>query len=261
MSSSSIGNQFEELIRIVERLRGPDGCPWDKEQTSSSLISYLLEETYEVIEAIDEKNWDGLKEEIGDLMLHMVFQATIAKEDELFDISESLKNINEKLIRRHPHVFNKKNLVKDSIKPNWELEKHKEKKRNSRLDGVPQNLPGLIRAQRIQEKASYVGFDFQKEEEIWNKILEELEELKDAQQNNNKDEILEEIGDAIFSLTNLARFLGVSADDALRKSNNKFISRFKKIENELKGKGKKIEESSLNEMDQIWNAIKKKNNI
>jgi len=258
MSSSSIGNQFEELIRIVERLRGPDGCPWDKEQTSSSLISYLLEETYEVIEAIDEKNWDGLKEEIGDLMLHMVFQATIAKEDELFDISESLKNINEKLIRRHPHVFDKKNLVKESIKPNWELEKHKEKKRNSRLDGVPQNLPGLIRAQRIQEKASYVGFDFQKEEEIWNKILEELEELKDAQQNNNKDEILEEIGDAIFSLTNLARFLGVSADDALRKSNNKFISRFKKIENELKGKGKKIEESSLNEMDQIWNAIKKK---
>ena len=258
MSSSSIGNQFEELIRIVERLRGPDGCPWDKEQTSSSLISYLLEETYEVIEAIDEKNWDGLKEEIGDLMLHMVFQATIAKEGELFDISESLKNINEKLIRRHPHVFDKKNLVKDSIKPNWELEKHKEKKRNSRLDGVPQNLPGLIRAQRIQEKASYVGFDFQKEEEIWNKILEELEELKDAQQNNNKDEILEEIGDAIFSLTNLARFLGVSADDALRKSNNKFISRFKKIENELKGKGKKIEESSLNEMDQIWNAIKKK---
>jgi len=139
MSSSSIGNQFEELIRIVERLRGPDGCPWDKEQTSSSLISYLLEETYEVIEAIDEKNWDGLKEEIGDLMLHMVFQATIAKEGELFDISESLKNINEKLIRRHPHVFDKKNLVKDSIKPNWELEKHKEKKRNSRLDGVPQN--------------------------------------------------------------------------------------------------------------------------
>ena len=261
MSSSSIGNQFEELIRIVERLRGPDGCPWDKEQTSASLISYLLEETYEVIEAIDDKDWDGLKEEIGDLMLHIVFQATIAKEDELFDISESLKNINEKLIRRHPHVFDKTNLVKDNIKPSWELQKHKEKKRNSRLDGVPQNLPGLIRAQRIQEKASYVGFDFQTEEDIWNKIFEELEELKNAQQNNNKDEILEEIGDAIFSLINLARFLGVSADDALRKSNNKFISRFKIIENELKGRGKKIEESSLNEMDEIWSAIKKKNNF
>ena len=261
MSNSSIGGQFEELINIVERLRGPDGCPWDIKQTPASLISYLLEETYEVIEAIDDKDWDGLKEEIGDLMLHIVFQATIAKEEDLFDISESLKNINEKLIRRHPHVFDKKKIVKDNIKPSWELQKHKEKKRNSRLDGVPESLPGLIRAQRIQEKASYVGFDFQSEDEIWNKISEELEELKNAQQNNNKDEMLEEIGDAIFSLINLARFLGVSADDALRKSNNKFISRFKVIENELKKRGKNIEESSLNEMDEIWIAIKKKNNI
>ena len=258
MSDPSIGDQFEELIKIVEKLRGPDGCPWDKEQTSQSLISYLLEETYEVIEAIDEKDWDGLKEELGDLMFHIIFQATIAKEDELFDISESIKNINEKLIRRHPHVFDKKNLINDKIKPSWELQKHKEKKRNSRLDGVPQSLPGLVRAQRIQEKASYVGFDFQAEDEIWNKISEELEELKNAQQNNNKDETSEELGDAIFSLVNLARFLGISADDALRKSNNKFISRFKIIENELNRRGKNIEESSLNEMDEIWNVIKKK---
>jgi len=258
MSNPSIGDQFEELIKIVEKLRGPDGCPWDKEQTSQSLISYLLEETYEVIEAIDEKDWDGLKEELGDLMLHIVFQASIAKEDELFDISKSLNNINEKLIRRHPHVFDKKNLINDKIKPSWELQKHKEKKRNSRLDGVPKSLPGLVRAQRIQEKASHVGFDFQAEDKIWNKISEELEELKNAQQNNNKDEILEELGDAIFSLVNLARFLGISADDALRKSNNKFISRFKIIENELNRRGKNIEESSLNEMDEIWSAIKKK---
>ena len=258
MSNPSIGDQFEELIKIVEKLRGPDGCPWDKEQTSQSLISYLLEETYEVIEAIDEKDWDGLKEELGDLMLHIVFQASIAKEDELFDISKSLNNINEKLIRRHPHVFDKKNLINDKIKPSWELQKHKEKKRNSRLDGVPQSLPGLVRAQRIQEKASHVGFDFQAEDKIWNKISEELEELKNAQQNNNKDEILEELGDVIFSLVNLARFLGLSADDALRKSNNKFISRFKIIENELNRRGKNIEESSLNEMDEIWSAIKKK---
>ena len=261
MSDPSIVDQFEQLINIVKRLRGSDGCPWDKEQTPHSLISYLLEETYEVIEAIDEKDWNGLKEELGDLMFHIVFQATIAKEDELFDISESIKNINEKLIRRHPHVFDKKNLINDKIKPSWELQKHKEKKRNSRLDGVPQSLPGLVRAQRIQEKASYVGFDFQAEDEIWNKISEELEELKNAQQNNNKDEILEELGDAIFSLVNLARFLGISADDALRKSNNKFISRFKIIENELNRRGKNIEEYSLNEMDEIWSAIKKKNNI
>ncbi len=260
MSNSSIGDQFEELIKIVQRLRGPEGCPWDKEQTSESLISYMLEETYEVIEAIDEKDWDGLKEEFGDLMLHIVFQATIANDNELFDISESLKNINEKLVRRHPHVFDKKNLVKDNIKPNWELQKHKEKKRNSRLDGIPQSLPGLIRAQRIQEKASYVGFDFQNEDDIWEKILEEIEELKNAQEKNNKDEILEELGDTIFSLINLARFLGVSADDALRKSNKKFVARFKMIENELSRRGKNIEKSSLNEMDDIWNTIKKNNN-
>ena len=260
MNNQSIGNQFEELINLVKRLRGPDGCPWDKEQTSASLVSYMLEETYEVIETIDEKNWDGLKEELGDLILHIVFQAVIAKENKLFDISESLKNINEKLVRRHPHVFDKKNVIQDNIISSWELQKHKEKNRSSRLDGVPISLPGIIRAQRIQEKASHAGLDFQKEEEIWEKISEEMEELKNAQKKNNKDEILEELGDTIFSLINLARFLGISADDALRKSNNKFINRFKMIENEINKRGKNIEESSFNELEDIWNNIKKNNN-
>ena len=260
MNNQSIGNQFEELINLVKRLRGPDGCPWDKEQTSESLVSYMLEETYEVIETIDEKNWDGLKEELGDLILHIVFQAVIAKENKLFDISESLKNINEKLVRRHPHVFDKKNVIQDNIISSWELQKHKEKNRSSRLDGVPISLPGIIRAQRIQEKASHAGLDFQKEEEIWEKISEEMEELKNAQKKNNKDEILEELGDTIFSLINLARFLGISADDALRKSNNKFINRFKMIEDEINKRGKNIEESSFNELEDIWNNIKKNNN-
>ena len=260
MNNQSIGNQFEELINLVKRLRGPDGCPWDKEQTSESLVSYMLEETYEVIETIDEKNWDGLKEELGDLILHIVFQAVIAKENKLFDISESLKNINEKLVRRHPHVFDKKNVIQDNIISSWELQKHKEKNRSSRLDGVPISLPGIIRAQRIQEKASHAGLDFQKEEEIWEKISEEMEELKNAQKKNNKDEISEELGDTIFSLINLARFLGISADDALRKSNNKFINRFKMIENEINKRGKNIEESSFNELEDIWNNIKKNNN-
>ena len=260
MNNQSIGNQFEELINLVKRLRGPDGCPWDKEQTSESLVSYMLEETYEVIETIDEKNWDGLKEELGDLILHIVFQAVIAKENKLYDISESLKNINEKLVRRHPHVFDKKNVIQDNIISSWELQKHKEKNRSSRLDGVPISLPGIIRAQRIQEKASHAGLDFQKEEEIWEKISEEMEELKNAQKKNNKDEILEELGDTIFSLINLARFLGISADDALRKSNNKFINRFKMIENEINKRGKNIEESSFNELEDIWNNIKKNNN-
>ena len=260
MNNQSIGNQFEELINLVKRLRGPDGCSWDKEQTSESLVSYMLEETYEVIETIDEKNWDGLKEELGDLILHIVFQAVIAKENKLFDISESLKNINEKLVRRHPHVFDKKNVIQDNIISSWELQKHKEKNRSSRLDGVPISLPGIIRAQRIQEKASHAGLDFQKEEEIWEKISEEMEELKNAQKKNNKDEILEELGDTIFSLINLARFLGISADDALRKSNNKFINRFKMIEDEINKRGKNIEESSFNELEDIWNNIKKNNN-
>ena len=260
MNNQSIGNQFEELINLVKRLRGPDGCSWDKEQTSESLVSYMLEETYEVIETIDEKNWDGLKEELGDLILHIVFQAVIAKENKLFDISESLKNINEKLVRRHPHVFDKKNVIQDNIISSWELQKHKEKNRSSRLDGVPISLPGIIRAQRIQEKASHAGLDFQKEEEIWEKISEEMEELKNAQKKNNKDEILEELGDTIFSLINLARFLGISADDALRKSNNKFINRFKMIENELNKEGKNIEDSSFNELEDMWNNIKKNNN-
>jgi MazG family protein len=245
---------------LVKRLRGPDGCPWDKEQTSESLVSYMLEETYEVIETIDEKNWDGLKEELGDLILHIVFQAVIAKENKLFDISESLKNINEKLVRRHPHVFDKKNVIQDKIISSWELQKHKEKNRSSRLDGVPISLPGIIRAQRIQEKASHAGLDFQKEEEIWEKISEEMEELKNAQKKNNKHEISEELGDTIFSLINLARFLGISADDALRKSNNKFINRFKMIENELNKEGKNIEDSSFNELEDMWNNIKKNNN-
>ena len=260
MNNQSIGNQFEELINLVKRLRGPDGCPWDKEQTSESLVSYMLEETYEVIETIDEKNWDGLKEELGDLILHIVFQAVIAKENKLFDISESLKNINEKLVRRHPHVFDKKNVIQDNNISSWELQKHKEKNRSSRLDGVPISLPGIIRAQRIQEKASHAGLDFQKEEEIWEKISEEMEELKNAQKKNNKHEISEELGDTIFSLINLARFLGISADDALRKSNNKFINRFKMIENELNKEGKNIEDSSFNELEDMWNNIKKNNN-
>ena len=258
MNNQSIGNQFEELINLVKRLRGPDGCPWDKEQTSESLVSYMLEETYEVIETIDEKNWDGLKEELGDLILHIVFQAVIAKENKLFDISESLNNINEKLVRRHPHVFDKKNVIQDNIISSWELQKHKEKNRSSRLDGVPISLPGIIRAQRIQEKASHAGLDFQKEEEIWEKISEEMEELKNAQKKNNKHEISEELGDTIFSLINLARFLGISAEDALRKSNNKFINRFKMIENELNKEGKNIEDSSFNELEDMWNNIKKK---
>ena len=259
MSSKSIGKRFEKLVTIVERLRGPDGCPWDREQTPASLLPYLLEETYEVMESVDDRNWEVLKEELGDLLLHVVFQASIATDSDRFNIDESLKTVNEKLVRRHPHVFgDTKANAAFKAKQNWEAEKQKEKKRDSRLDGVPVTLPGLVRAQRLQEKAAYVGFDWEKIESVWEKVYEELQEIKLAQQGDNKDLLEEEIGDAIFTLVNLARFLGIPAEDALRKTNNKFINRFKMIEKELKKRGKTLEESSLDEMDEIWNKVKRK---
>ena len=259
MNSKSIGKRFEELVTIVERLRGPDGCPWDREQTPASLLPYLLEETYEVMESVDDRNWEVLQEELGDLLLHVVFQASIATDSDRFNIDESLKTVNEKLVRRHPHVFgDTKANVAFKAKQNWEAEKQKEKKRDSRLDGVPVTLPGLVRAQRLQEKAAYVGVDLEKIESVWEKVYEELQEIKLAQQGDNKDLLEEEIGDAIFTLVNLARFLGIPAEDALRKTNNKFINRFKMIEKELKKRGKTLEESSLDEMDEIWNKVKRK---
>ncbi|MFL3044506.1 MAG: nucleoside triphosphate pyrophosphohydrolase [Candidatus Neomarinimicrobiota bacterium] len=259
MNSKSIGKRFEELVTIVERLRGPDGCPWDREQTPASLLPYLLEETYEVMESVDDRNWEVLQEELGDLLLHVVFQASIATDSDRFNIDESLKTVNEKLVRRHPHVFgDTKANAAFKAKQNWEAEKQKEKKRDSRLDGVPVTLPGLVRAQRLQEKAAYVGFDWEKIESVWEKVYEELQEIKLAQQGDNKDLLEEEIGDAIFTLVNLARFLGIPAEDALRKTNNKFINRFKMIEKELKKRGKTLEESSLDEMDEIWNEVKRK---
>jgi tetrapyrrole methylase family protein / MazG family protein len=254
-----IGKRFEELAKIVERLRAPDGCPWDREQTNESLLPYFIEEAYEVIESVDEKNWENLKEELGDILLHVVFQASIAEDDGKFKLDESLKMVNEKLVNRHPHVFGDAQAdAAFHAKQNWEAAKHKEKGRKSRLDGVPNNLPALVRAQRLQQKASYAGFDWDKVEQVWDKIHEEILELKDAQNNSGKDHIAEEIGDVIFSIVNLARFLDIPAEDALRKTNKKFIRRFKHVEEGIKAQGKELDEATLEEMDAIWNEAKKK---
>ncbi len=255
--NSSIGNQFENLVRIVKKLRAPDGCPWDREQTSESLLPYFLEEAYEVIESVDEGDWNTLKEELGDILLHIVFQAGIAEDEGRFNLSDSLTEINDKLVRRHPHVFgDKKADAAFRAKQNWEAAKHEEKKRKSRLDGVPSNLPALVRAQRLQQKASYAGFDWDKVEQVWDKIHEEILELKEAQSEKTKNHIEEEIGDVLFSVVNLARFLDIPAEDALRKTNNKFTARFQQVEKELEKRGKKIEDSSLEEMDEIWESAK-----
>jgi len=255
---SDTTGKFEELVKIVQHLRAPDGCPWDREQTNASLLPYFLEEAYEMIESVDNENWSELKEEVGDLLLHAVLQAVIAAENDHFTIEGSIKNINEKLVRRHPHVFGDAQAdAAFHAKQNWEAAKHEEKNRKSRLDGVPVTLPALIRAQRLQQKASYAGFDWDKVEEVWAKIHEEIQELKEAQSNNSKKHVEEEIGDVLFAVVNLARFLDIPAEDALRKTNKKFTTRFAQVEEELKKRGKNVEDSSLEEMDEIWNTVKK----
>ena len=252
-----IGNQFEELVNIVSRLRAPDGCPWDREQTNQTLLPYFVEEVYEAIESIDDSDWDLVKEELGDILLHIVFQASIAEDEKNFQIIDSLDNINKKLINRHPHVFgDAKAEAAFHAKQNWEAEKHKEKGRESRLDGVPNSLPSLIRAQRLQQKASYAGFDWEKIEQVWGKVNEEIIELKEAEISGNNQHIEEEMGDLLFAIVNLSRHLNISSEDALRKTNQKFIRRFKKVEEGIKAKGKKLNEASLKEMDSIWNEAK-----
>ena len=255
---NEIGKEFEELVKIISRLRHPDGCPWDRDQTSQSLIPFLIEEIYELIESIDEENWETVKEELGDVILHIVFQASIAEDNQQFKLEEVLKTVNEKLVKRHPHVFNlDKAVITGDINKEWEISKHKDKGRESRLDGVPNNLPSIIKAQRLQQKASLAGFDWNKIELVWEKIHEEILELKEAQHQKNNDHIEEEIGDVLFSIVNLSRFLDISADNALRRTNRKFINRFKKVEEGIKAKGKEMEDATIEEMDVIWNKSKK----
>ena len=261
MDKQQVAEKFINLLEIVEILRGPDGCPWDKEQTNESLLPYFLEEAYELMESVDRKDWDTFKEELGDIMLHVVLQAQISSENSGFNVSDSLDIVNEKLVRRHPHVFgDKKADAAFHAKQNWEAAKHEEKNRKSRLDGVPMALPALVRAQRLQEKASYAGFDWEKVEEVWDKVHEEIQELKEAQTKNTREHIEEEIGDVLFAIVNLARFLKFPAEDALRKTNQKFTSRFFQVEEELERRGKTVENSTLEEMDKIWDAVKKHEN-
>ena len=254
-----ISERFIKLLEVLRKLRSPDGCLWDQKQTSKSLIPYLLEETYEIIEAIEDGDSDSLKEELGDLILHILFQAELARESKQFDISDSLENIINKLIHRHPHVFEKnKNNKKENIRQSWEITKQKEKNRINILEGVPKNLPALLRARRIQEKAASVNFDWKELRPVLDKVDEELCELKEAIKFQDKELIKDELGDTFFSLVNLSRFLDIDPESALRMSISKFENRFSQVEDELKKRGKSVADSSLEEMDEIWNAVKKK---
>jgi tetrapyrrole methylase family protein/MazG family protein len=256
-TNKETADKFIELLEVLRRLRAPDGCPWDREQTAESLVPYLLEETYEIIEAIEEGDTQTLKEELGDLTLHILFQAELAREDGKFEIADSLHHISEKLIRRHPHVFDPDYDEDADINLSWERAKQKEKSRKNLLDGVPKNLPALTRARRIQEKAANVGFDWKDIQPVWEKVEEELKELKVEIRKNDPEKVKDEMGDVLFSLVNLSRFLDISPEDALRMTISKFEMRFAKVEKELKKKGKDFSDSSLEEMDGIWNDIKK----
>ena len=250
-------DKFLKLIQILKDLRSPDGCDWDKEQTHKTLVPYLIEETYEVIEAIENNDSKALKEELGDLLLHVLFQAELSSEKKEFDIFDSLDSINNKLVRRHPHVFDK-DSKNDSWnqKGSWEESKKKEKKRDSVLDGIPKSLPGLLRSRRVQERAASVGFDWKEVDPIIDKVEEELNEVRESIDENDKEQIELELGDLLFSIVNLSRFYNIDPENALKRSTNKFINRFNKIEKRISESGKSMEDSDLETMDKIWNEVK-----
>jgi MazG family protein len=261
------GNKFNEFVEIVKRLRRE--CPWDREQTNDSIKAATIEEAYEVVEAIEKKNYSDLKSELGDLLLHVVFHTIIASESNNFTINDVIDGIQSKLIRRHPHVFGEVKVSgSEEVKKNWEEIKLDEG-RDSVLEGVPEMLPALQRAHRLQEKAAKVGFDWEKKEDVWKKVIEEIEEMheierfrsqksEDKSQEDFYNQLENEIGDVFFALVNYARFLDINPENALRKTNTKFIRRFNYVEDKIKESGKKLTDSNLKEMDDYWEESKKK---
>lgn len=248
--------EFEQLVEIVRRLRRE--CPWDREQTHASVRHSLIEETYEVVEAIDKNNVEELKKELGDLLLHVIFHATIAEQAEEFTLAEVVKSISEKLVRRHPHVFGDVRVeTAHEVKQNWEKLKLEEG-RESVVADIPKELPALLRAHRLQDKVSKVGFDWERKEDAWNKVEEEMRELHRAIEQSNPLQIESEFGDLLFALVNYSRFIGVNPENALRQTAQKFVTRFQYIEQKLKERGRDIHASTLAEMDALWEEAKKK---
>jgi len=249
---------FQELLKIMEALRSEKGCPWDKEQTRESLKPFIVEEAYELIEAIDEGDPEKIKEELGDLLFQIVFQCQIAKENNEFKVSDVIEKISKKMIARHPHVFGKADYkTADEVLLHWEEQKKLEgKMRESILEGIPKTLPSLLRAHRLQKRAAGVGFDWEKVEDVLKKLDEELKEFKKALKTKRQDEIEDELGDIFFMLVNISRFIGVNPEDALRKTISKFIHRFRYIEMNAAEQGKRLSDMTLPEMDRLWDEAK-----
>ncbi|MCX7794724.1 MAG: nucleoside triphosphate pyrophosphohydrolase [Thermodesulfovibrionales bacterium] len=247
---------FEKLLEIMEKLRTE--CPWDREQTRESIKPFLIEETYEVVEAIDEGEPEKIKEELGDLLFQIIFQCQIAKERGEFSINDVMEHIANKMISRHPHVFgNAEYRTAEEVLKQWEERKKEEgKQRESILEGIPKELPALIKAQRVQSRVAKVGFDWKDINDVLEKLNEELKEFKEALERNSQKDIEDELGDIFFSLVNISRFVGVNPEDALRKTISKFISRFRYIEIQAKNSGKSLSEITLEEMDRLWEEAK-----
>lgn len=260
---ATAGGKFQHLVELMERLRAPGGCPWDREQTFDTIKPFTLEETYEVLDAIDRRDWSGLAEELGDFLLQAVFYAQMAREESLFTIEDALDAINQKLVRRHPHVFGEGSAeTAGDVKRIWGEIKAAEKKEkggndNSLLAGVPRNLPALVEAQQVASRAAGAGFDWETPEQVIEKLHEELAELDEARQKESQPELEGEIGDLLFVLVNLARFVKVDPEQALRKTNAKFRHRFAHIERRLAERGKKLKDSNIGEMEELWQEAKR----
>jgi len=253
---SNTDQKLKELIKLVEKLRAPGGCDWDRKQTPETLIPYLLEESHEVAEAILDNEPSLIKEELGDLLLNVVFQVVLAQEKKEFNMDEVINDINEKIITRHPHIFSNNINDKISSKQTWELNKKKQKNRDSILDGIPKSLSPLIVSHRLQDKSAAVGFEWESINQVISKIDEELDELKLGIINKDQSNIEEEIGDLLITIVNLSRFLNVSSELALKKANKKFYLRFNKLEKLISLDKKIINDLSLNELMEYWKRVK-----
>jgi MazG family protein len=257
------GEKFQKLVEIMARLRGPGGCPWDREQTFDTIKPYTLEETYEVLDAIDRRDWSDVAEELGDFMLQAVFYAQMASEQELFTIDDTLDAINEKLLRRHPHVFGAESAeTAGDVKRIWGEVKAAERKDKGKhedglLGSVPRSLPALVEAQQIASRAAGVGFDWENPEQVIEKLHEELAEFQEARRRASQEELEDELGDMLFVLVNLARFVKVDPEQALRRTNAKFRRRFGYIEQKLAERGKKPGEATIDEMESLWQESKR----
>ena len=246
---------FNRLVTIMDELR--EKCPWDKKQTIQTLRQLTIEETYELAEAISAEDWPGIKEELGDLLLHIVFYTKIGSEKNEFTLRDVIDGVCEKLIVRHPHIYGDVKVTnEEEVKQNWEKIKLQEGK-TSVLGGVPRSLPSMVKAMRLQEKSKQVGFEWDTTQQVWDKVSEELDELNEAVLSGDKDKMEDELGDVFFSLVNLARFLQLDAENALERTNKKFIDRFTRMEKEAALRDKLLHDMSLEEMDALWNSIKK----